>query len=269
MIKFVRVLNDHGNAYEVDPAHPGGSSSYHDVWQLVRLSGFPIIELGEIDFDSDDTFVFFPANGNSAAALRRPHKCKLIHWNLERQIGDSIQYADEVWVGDRYYAQMAHHSKVKHVPLGGHKNLGGIPLLPKMYDYIHLSYAYGVREHNINETAKYGFTIAPNTFDLALRDIYLAHSRWGLSLHQTPEPIIEPPRYVLFACWKLPIVAESVVDSFPYKTIPWDPAGHRITTLDPGYIQDLAEDNYQMMTGKYSFRNCVEKAVESKGEYFG
>ena len=68
---------------------------------------------------------------------------------------------------------------------------------------------------------------------------------------------------------RLPIVAESVVDSFPYKTIPWDPAGNGVTRMDPGFVRDMAEDNFHMMTGKYSFRNCVEQAVDGNGGYFG
>jgi hypothetical protein len=205
----------------------------------------------------------FPANGNTKAAfLGRSRKCQLIHWNLEREIGDSVEYCDEVWVADRHYAFMANHPKVHHVPLGGHKDLGGLPNDVKIYDFAAFSYDYGAREHHMNMTKSFGFTVAPNTFDLVERDRLLAGSHYGLSLHQTPVPIIEPPRYVLFACWRLPIVAESIVDPFPYAVIPWDPACKALLAMPPKTIQKVVDHNYSMVTGKYSFRNCVERGVQ-------
>jgi hypothetical protein len=148
------------------------------------------------------------------------------------------------------------------VPLGGHKDLGGLPADTKAFDFIALSYDYGEREHKMNMTRAAGFSIAPNTFDLAERDSLLSRSHYGLSLHQTPVPIIEPPRYVLFACWRLPIVAESVVNPFPYAIIPWDPACKALLAMPAATIQKVVDHNYKMVTDKYSFRNCVERGVQ-------
>ncbi len=264
-IFFVNVRNDQGARYEVDPERPGGSQSYTDVWSLVRLSGFKTCEIGDVDYDSCSTYIFFPCNGNTDAAFNRPHRCKLIHWKLERNY-EVKAYADVTWCSDRFLALMTGSPKCFYVPLGGHPGFGGKPLYPKMWDFCHLSYAFGEREHRMNLTAENGFTIAPCTFNLEERDIILAHSRWGLALHQTPEPIIEPPRYILFASWRLPIVAEACADPFPYKTIPWSPDCKALMAADEGYIRDIVEDNYYLMTTRYSFRNCVEKAVEAGKE---
>ena len=265
-IVFLNVRNDQGARYEVDPSKPkGGSESYTDVWRLVALSGFPSIEIGALDLDNPNVIgIMFPANGNTKSAfLNRPRKCKLVHWNLEREIGDSIEYVDEVWVADKHYAFMANNSKVRHVPLGGHEALGGKAAREDLlYDFVTLSYDYGARLHNMNMTRDAGFTIAPNTFDLEARDEILSRSHYGLSLHQTPAPIIEPPRYVLFACWNLPIVAESVVDPFPYVVIPWDPKCLALLAMSNDTISKVAAHNYRMATGPYSFRNCVESGIK-------
>ncbi len=95
-IFFVNVRNDQGARYEVDPARPGGSQSYTDVWALVKLSGFKTCEIGEVDFDSRNTYIFFPCNGNTDAAFNRPHSCTLIHWKLERNY-EVKPYADFTW----------------------------------------------------------------------------------------------------------------------------------------------------------------------------
>lgn len=263
-IVFLNVRNDHGTRYEVDDSKPqGGSQSYTDVWRLVALAGFRSIELDELDLNNPDiTAIFFPANGfTKTAFLNRKRKCHLIHWNLEREIGDSVNYVDEVWVSDRHYAFLADHHKVHFVPLGGHEGLGGELEDVKEFDFISLSYDHGVRGQYMNLTRSAGFKIAPNSFDLEQRAWLLKRSHFGLSLHQTPVPIIEPPRYVLFACWNIPIVAETVVDPFPYVTIPWDPQCKALMAMPPETIKKVVEHNYSMMTGKYSFKNCVERGV--------
>lgn len=258
---LVRVLNDHGAAYERDPAHPGGSESYTDFWQLARLSGVPICELHEVDVNSRDTYIFAPANGYTQPVFSQPRTCKVVHWNIERPGIEVEPYVDEMWVSDKTQLAMTADSRVKYVPLGGHKDLGGEPMLPKLWDLCPLCYAHGARLAKLIDLSTKGYTIAPSTFEPRERDTYLAHSRWGLMLHQTPHPIMTPLRAVLYACWKLPIVSEMVGDSYPYKFIPYDPDLEVLRSYSEGEIKELVDFNYRIATEEFTFKACIEAAL--------
>lgn len=258
---LVRVLNDHGAAYERDPLHPGGSESYTDYWSLARLSGVPIIEMKDVDVNSRDTYIFAPNNGNVQALLSQPRTCKAIHFELERPGTELFPHFDEMWVSDKTQHAMANNPKVKYVPLGGHKLLGGIPMLPKMWDLVPMCYAYGERAAKLIDLASKGFLIAPSTFEPQERNAILAHSRWGLMLHQTPHAIMTPLRAVLYACWRLPIVAEYVVDSYPYIFIPYDPELTALRSYSEDAIQELVDFNYRIATKEFTFKACIEAAL--------
>ncbi len=258
---LVRVLNDHGAAYEVDPLHPGGSESYTDFWQLARLSGVPTCELHEADLESDNVYICAPWNGYCTAHFARPHKCRVIHYNIERPGLEIGEGADEMWVSDKTQLAMAADPRVRYVPLGGHVGLGGNPQYPKMWDFCPLAYAYGERARKLDKLSRLGYTIAPSTFDAYQRNIVLAHSRFGLMLHQTPHPIMTPLRAVLFACWKLPIVAEHVSDSYPYVFTAFDEAGQIAFAQPQAVMEAHVEFNHRVATEEFTFRACIEAAL--------
>ncbi len=270
---LVRVLNDHGAAYERDLSHPGGSESYSDYWTLARLSNIPMCEMSEVDVNSRDTYIFAPNNGNVQALLSQPRTCKAIHWELERPGTVLFPHFDEMWVSDKTQYAMAQAlitpllaefglpDKIKYVTMGGHKLLGGKPALPKIWDACPMCYAYGDRLAKIIDLATKGFTIAPSTFEPRERDAILAHSRWGFMLHQTPHPIMTPLRAVLYACWKLPIVAEAVGDSYPYKFIQYDPDLDILGLHSNETIQGLVDFNYRIATEEFTFKACIEAAL--------
>lgn len=261
-IIFVNVRNDHGSAYEWVEPHPGGSASYTDFRALVRLSGFQTCELSEVKLLSDNIYIFAPNNGYVEAHLKSgPRTCTAVHWELERPGTEWFPWFDETWVSDRTQFAMANDPHFKYVPLGGHPGLGGAPSLPKSWDLIHLAYAYGERAAKLNQLEQNGFLLAPATFDPIGRMYTLAHSRWGLMLHQSPYPIMTPLRAVLFACWRLPIIAETVGDSYPYKFIGFDPELNEIRSLSEEVIKEMVEDNYNIATKILPFRACVESVV--------
>jgi len=232
MIIFVKVRNDEGNLYD----------SYDDYWKLVNLSKFESCELDEVNPNSENIYVFSPDNGNVKECCKREHKAKYILWQMERGIEGAIKdYFDEIWVSDRYFHSLINHPKCKYVILGGHLSLGGRPKEPKKWDYVHLSYLLGRRKEKIDNLIKEGYTIAPNGWG-EVKEKSLAYSKMGICFHQDEMPIIEPLRYVLFACWKLPMLAEFSQDFFPYAPL-------------------NAQENYKLMTEKYTFRKCVEGAV--------
>lgn len=261
-IIFVNVRNDHGTAYEWVTPHTGGSASYTDFRTLVRLAGFKTCELSEVDLFSDTAYIFAPNNGNVEAYLSRPRKCKAIHWELERPGITWHPWFDETWVSDLTQLQMANNARFRYVPLGGHPKLGGIRSWPKIWDICHMAYAYGPRAEKLARLAEKGLTIAPATFEPVDRMYILSHSRWGLMLHQTDHPIMTPLRAVLFACWKLPIIAEHVGVDYPYDFIPFDPDLKAALSMSEKHVTDLVESNYAVATSQYTFKDCVERAVD-------
>lgn len=240
-VTFVLVRNDEGVIYD----------SYTDFYNLVELSDFKTCELDDIK--EPGTYIFPVDNGNVKECLmaKDRSKYKFILWYLER--GTPPNYYDEIWVSDRWFAKQL---KVKYVPLGGHRDLsyansfGVLPLDNKLYDFIPLSYLYGERLNKV-EQLKENYTIAPNGWGEE-RDFNLSASRYGLCLHQDDQPIIEPLRYTLFACCKLPIVAEYSEDYDPYRVIPFE------NFIDLNDRSDLVRDNYLKMTEELTFKKCVE-----------
>lgn len=263
-LRFCLVRNDQGAAYEIDPAHPGGSASYTEWHRLIRLSGFETCELSEVDLDSDDTYIVAPWNGNAAATFNRPHRCRLIHANVERPGLEVMPYVDEMWVADMGQLAMANDPRVKFVPIGGHPALdGGIgPMEPKEWDFCPMAYAYGERERKLWILSQ-RFRIAPVTFDPVERQVILAKSRWGLMLHQTPHPIMTPLRAVWYACARLPIVAEHVVDDKPWRFIPFedDCSCQTLLGMTEVQVKETADYNYHVATELLPFRKCIENAL--------
>jgi|SRR6185437_10010692 len=244
-VKFVRLLNDQGQTY----------GSYTDYWRLVALSDFATCEQNEIQPDADETYILSPPNGNAHAIASQPRRAKMICWMLERPTGGLAgfvpQMYDQVWISDRWLAsQFKDDPKVKYVPVGGHPSLGGTPQPVKLWNFSHMAYIYGRRQRIVNELEGKGYKVAGACWG-AERDWRLASSKMGLCLHQDTLPIIEPLRHVLFACWKLPLVAEPSHDPFPY----------RVYGLDEIERATEWEGNYHLMTEHLTFRKCVEAAL--------
>ena len=243
-MKFVRLLNDQGRAYD----------SYCDYLRLVELSGFAMCGQDEIDRESDDTYVFYIHNGNAAEIIKPPHRCRYILHQLERPLSGFTGYApagyNAVWVSDRWVAdQLRGDGRVRFVPVGGHKQLGGEPRGIK-WDITHQSYVYGRRSRIIHDLTIAGYKIGHACWG-AERDEQLASSRIGLCTHQDSLPVVEPLRMTLFSCWRLPLVAEPSKCAWPYRTYGMD----EINDAHDG------ETNYRLLTEDLTFRKCVERAL--------
>ena len=106
---FINMRNDKGVTYD----------SYTDYWRMIDLSGFSRCELSEIDFESDNIYLYSPSNGNADATFTqeaaKTRKCKIILINLERpRWEDGIlkgcevpDFVDEMWICDRQYFEWA------------------------------------------------------------------------------------------------------------------------------------------------------------------
>ncbi len=244
-VKFVRLTRDGVHTYD----------SYTDYWSLVRLSGFEVCEENEVEPDSDHVYILSPPNGNAHAIAGQARRCRMICWFLERPVSGLHTVVnhdyDAVWVSDRWLAdELRHEGKVRYVPVGGHPQLGGEPVADKRWDVTHQAYVYGRRASIINDLIIAGFRVGPACWGKD-RDEQLAASKVGLCLHQDNLLLLEPLRYVLFACWKLPIVAEKCHRHYPYHVYPLDEIC-RATDW---------QTNYDLMTRHLTFRSCVEAAL--------
>jgi hypothetical protein len=145
---------------------------------------------------------------------------------------------------------------VKYVPMGGHPELGGAPG-EKVYDFVHMSYLHGPREHAVNQLKLRGYTMAPNGWGKE-RDESLSRSRMGLCLHQWQnDPALEPLRATLFAAWRLPLVYDQCNDYHPYRVF----SLNQITDAAGEQGREMAEENWWRMNRVLTFRSCVLDAM--------
>lgn len=108
-----------------------------------------------------------------------------------------------------------------------------------------------------------GFTFADKPYETwEEKNRLLQEAKMGLALHQHENSLdmIEPLRLTVFSCAKLPILAEPSKDFFPYQTY------HYEQFLENPNIDELVslgqgQENFELMTQKYTFRECFENVL--------
>jgi hypothetical protein len=222
--------------------------SYRDFWQLVELSGFPIISVSDIDITENQIVITTPMNGDykehfvgnlahyeetgeitGGQLLYQknsglPRMSHLIIWNLERPAGSGSvpeyakesmewitkhRYADEVWVSD---FALANETMLRYVTLGSDYGLGEVSE-DKQYDFTHMSVTIP-RRVQIYKDFKNG-QIGPNCWPPERNEV-LKRSRFALNVHQDNWGFCEPLRLALFAAYGLPVISETLTSGFPY-----------------------------------------------------
>lgn len=256
--------------------------SYQDFWRLVELSGFPTCYLDEIELSSENVYIFTPHNGEFPAlvagwGLRYPNRrCKIIWWLLERPDGGPKPLAESVnevaslfdgmLASDRWVAGL--HPGFTHAVLGGHAGLVcGQEPLPIVYDYAHISYAWGRREALYNGMKSLGLRVAPNAFG-AERARILAQTRLVVNAQQYPAGVIAPFRFAIAAASRLPVISEEVHDSYPHDSSDLVQAPYAQLAMatkqllgEPNRMAELAGRLYLRLCVEWTFRRGVEEAV--------
>lgn len=256
--------------------------SYGDLFRLIELAGFPIIQLSEVDVTQPVVYITAPHNGEWNPHIGnqddKPRNAHMILWNIERPSGSAGsvgQYArsnrkliyerffDEVWVSDRRLAQ---ETSLRFVPLGSHSGLGE-PGKKKSYAFCHMSYVLPRREH----IYKHWLTqqVGPNCWPPE-RDEVLKASKFALNVHQDIHPFQEPLRWALFAAYGLPIISETVHDCYP-----WSEEFMIFSGYDGlvGKMKQVLEDDYnkfrqmgelarERFTTEFEFGKLVREAVD-------
>jgi len=257
--------------------------SYIDFIRLAELSDFPLIYSDEVNISNEGVYIFITMNGDveehlknevSSGKVRYAH---LILWNLERPSGSAGSvgnYAkrhreliynrifDEVWCSDK---RLAEETQLRFVVLGSDEGLGSTSD-EKRYAFTHMSYEIP-RRTNIYKHFKQD-DIGPNSWPPE-RDEVLRKSRFALNIHQDIHPFQEPLRLALFAAYALPVVSETIFDSYPWDGdiaifSGYDSIVHRLRqVLDEDYepYKQMGLRARERMTGEFRFKTMVEQAV--------
>lgn len=262
--------------------------SYTDFHKLVELSGFDTIYVDELDVSKLGVYIVSPMQGewrphidNQAGKPRNAH---LILWNIERPSGSAGsvgQYAeanrdliykrhvDEVWVSDR---RMADETQMRFVVLGSDEGLGE-PGEEKKFQFCHMSYEVPRRSNIFKHFSP--DVIGPNCWPPE-RDEVLKKSYFALNIHQDIHPFQEPLRFALFAAYGLPIVTETIYDSYPWSDefmifSTYDSIVAKLKTVlndDYGRWREMGLRARERMTKQFRFKDVVEEAVrESVGRW--
>lgn len=282
--------------------------SYQDFWRLVELAGFPIISVSDLDISKEGIYITAPMNEDWREHINHQHQQKkpinahLILWNIERpsgSVGSVLEYAkqcrylqygqwvngeytkihhatgetvqshgrfiDEVWTSDR---RLAEETWTRFVVLGSHEGLGQ-PGTDKKYDFCHISYIVP-RRQNIY---KHFSNIGPNCWGEE-RDRVLKTSKFALNIHQDNHPFQEPLRLALFSAYGLPILTETILDSYPWAVEYCIYAGYDDITrkmkelLTQGYEQhrEMGMRARERMCHEFEFGKMVRQAVKESLE---
>lgn len=258
--------------------------SYTDFFRLVELAEFPTIYVDEVDVSQHGVFIVAPMNGewrphidNQEGRIRNAH---LVLWNLERPSGSSgsigyygeanrdliyNRHVDEVWVSDR---RLADETTLRYVTLGSHKDLGAVGSIEeKHYSLVHMSYVVPRRETILKEFVDK--RMAPNAWPPQRHNI-LKKSKFAVNIHQDQHPFQEPLRFALFAAYGLPIISETILDSFPYseETMVFSIYDHMVTNIknilgdeDYNHYYQMGIKARELMTETYEFGKMVKEAI--------
>ena len=147
------------------PRHEYGS--YQDIYELIRLSGYPLVYFDEIDPTAKDkTYILTIVNGENQAGWPGA-TARIILYDLEwRSVSDypRLPGVAEVWAADKWYAQLV---GARYVPLGSHPFLGcnypesAIPTDGMRYDVAMLAYLSPRRQAVVGDLTRAGISLAP------------------------------------------------------------------------------------------------------------
>lgn len=247
--------------------------SYGDLWALVKLSGYPLIYIDEIDpTDASKTYIFSTPD----AETNFPHAfpgatARIIYWLLE-WYGDVVRQPgiDELWAINKSFAAQI---DARFVPVGSHPGLKP-PEYPRyngstLWDIAHLSYIIPRRSKVLGELQQAGLRIAPTGWGEERHHI-LSHSRVMIHIHQQGEyPAIAPLRTALAAAYSLPLIAENGWSAEPVEDVALIykyeqlAAATRIL-LSSDLIENLVQLGqmlHQRLCVERTFRYCVEAAL--------
>lgn len=252
---------------------------YDDFARLVELSGFTLSYLDQVNWgDGSLTVIATPKHPEWDTVIPRDHRCRLIWWTLERGHTDEPlmdmsnpfkpDYVDEVWASDSAFAA---YIGARYVFLGGHRAFGSVNVRAKQYDYITLMAPFGRRMGLFATLETRGLSCAdlPGGTWGDARHERLMQSKLMISCHQDEYPWSEPIRFMIAACYGLPIMSEACQDAGAYisgthyagssleRLANWA----ELLLVDEPLRLRLAANAYRLVVTERPFRLCVEEAL--------
>ena len=262
------------NVYFVKTAHV--YESYVDWWNLVALSGYPIIDYDAIDIDSDNVYIFTPLSGEWERRWDHPVKASMVLYDLEWRLKESSYewaasdltippFISRVWAADKWYAERIH---AEYVPLGSHIGLAGTAQTDERYDAAVMCYIWGRRGNVLVQAQEKGLTIAPNAWGDE-RDALLKASSAVLHIHQHEKVnTVAPLRYAIAAAWHKPLISESVYDRGIFDTcVLYADYAHLadytalMVKRYPQLLRDKADELHDTLCVSNNFRSFIEKVL--------
>lgn len=248
--------------------------SYSDWRELVRLSGFELVYVDEIDaYDPAKTYIITPLNGEWQSGWPDA-TATLVWWDLEWRLDGpypQIPGVRRTWTSDKWYAFCV---GAEYVPLGSHP---GLNLNPEdrdtmLWDGAMLAYMGPPRrQHIAYQLQQRGVRLAPNGWGQERHNI-LVHSRSMIHVHQLENaPGVAAQRLALAAAYKLPYITEAVADpgiipswawfSAPYEHLAQFAHMWLSDDVDGGRFRDTGETLYHLLCEEHTFKRCVEDAL--------
>lgn len=252
---------------------------YDDFARLVDLSGFTLCYLDQANWrDGSLTVIATPKHPEWDEVIPRDHRCRLIWWTLERGHTDEPlmdmsnpfkpDYVDEVWASDPAFAASI---GARYVFLGGHRAFGSVNVRARQYDYITLMARMGRRMGlfaALEARGLRGADLPGGTWGEA-RHERLMQSKLMISCHQDEYPWSEPIRFMIAACYGLPILTEHCQSGGGYYQADAIAKGslEELPTLAVQLLGNevarsrLAANAYRLVVNEHPFRREVEAAL--------
>jgi hypothetical protein len=160
---------------------------------------------------------------------------------------------------------------MRFVVLGSHPELGQADDTRKEYSFCHLSYENPRRQNIYTHFDER--EIGSNGWGEKRHEM-LKRCKFALNIHQDHHPFQEPLRFALFAAYGLPIVSETIFDSFPWSDEFMIYSGYDsivskvrgVLTEEYDRYREMGLKARERMCDEFGFRKMVEQAVsESVG----
>jgi hypothetical protein len=197
----------------------GGYRSYCDLFNMAQMAGFPIISVSQIDPQSDNIYIFTPANGETVQGWPQA-RAQIILWQLEWMLTDEHNTPPgvaRVWASDAGFAKTR---GFEYVPMGSDDRLCKFidPIkhpLTTLNDVALLAYQTPRRQVITNQLRTMGLNVErPEGWNVGVdRSMSLLKSRVMVHVHQHEKiQTVAPLRWALAAAHALPMITETVAD---------------------------------------------------------
>lgn len=241
--------------------------SYQDLYNLIQLSGFPLVYFDEVDPDSDNRYLLTMINGENQHGWQSP-RAKIWHLNGEWCEYPPVPGLAGTFHFDRWYAG---EIGARYVPLGSHPDLRmkADSTAPERYDVALLGYIIPRRQQMQHDLRQQGVTLSPSSAWGDMRHKLLSNSTVYGHVHQHDDkPGLPALRMVVAAAYAMPFVTESVVDAGMFSDVilqaPYNYyAGFVRDWLhgERAMLRDKGAQLHELLCCEFTFRASVEAVL--------